>query len=83
MIWDGEERRNGKSTDHDLLTRIDVNLSNFIKAFDNHIIDDDIRFNDLKEQLKENNKNIQFLNNRYWMIIGALILVEIILRFIK
>ena len=81
--WDGNERRNGKSLDHDLLTKIDANLTNFLKNFDNHVIDDDVRFKAFNVLLVENNKKWEFLNNRYWMVVGALVLIEVISKFWK
>lgn len=46
MSWDGEERRS-ESRDHDLLTKIDANLSNFMSRFDEHKQSDKEDFNRL------------------------------------
>ena len=81
--YNGPDRRNGKSEDHDLLIKIDTNLSNFMKSFDNHTIEDDMKFKITNENLKDANKKIEFLNNRYWMVVGALLLIEVIARFFK
>ena len=44
--WDGRERR-GENRDHDLLTKIDTNLSNFMSRFEEHKKDDEEHFNRL------------------------------------
>lgn len=38
--WNGENRRNNDRNQHDTLIRIDVNLSNFMKRFDEHVKND-------------------------------------------
>lgn len=44
MSWDGIERRKMNQEDHDLLTRIDNNLTTFMKRFDEHEKLDNRRF---------------------------------------
>ena len=49
MEWDGGERRMN-NRDHDLLTKIDANLSNFMRRFDDHIRDDHEQFETIKKK---------------------------------
>ena len=44
--WDGEERRS-TTRDHDLLTKIDANLSNFMSRFEEHKKEDGEHFDRL------------------------------------
>lgn len=55
--WGGEERRKSVR-DHDVLTRIDANLSNFLNRFEVHINEDANQFKELKEEVKSNQKYI-------------------------
>lgn len=50
--WEGEERRD-KERDHDVLTRIDANLSNFMRRFDDHVEDDMGKFKRLTDDVSE------------------------------
>lgn len=52
MSWDGKtERRQMGQEDHDLLTRIDANLSNHIDNMNNHVTDDSEHFNKLDKDV--------------------------------
>lgn len=48
--WDGKDRRRDpiRGDDHDLLTKIDANLSNFMRRFDDHTAEDSKSFDKLK-----------------------------------
>lgn len=83
MTWDGQERRGGNSADHDLLTKIDVNLTNFmekyadhIRRFDSHILEDNKKFLEIEKQLNAVQKVL-------WSAAGVIIFVEFIVRLIK
>lgn len=75
MVWEGDERRQkprpSGCDDHDLLTRIDVNLSNFMKRFDQHEELDDKRFDGLF-------KRTSGLQKFMWLLMGAFILLELV-----
>ena len=49
--WDGNDRRRNNSEDHDLLIKIDNNLSNHIELVQTHIEDDKEKFNKLDADL--------------------------------
>ena len=74
--WDGKERRNGSQMDHDLLTKIDVNLSNFLKQFEQHIVDD-------KNGFVEHDKRIKNLEKVFWCGVGVLFVLEVFFKFLK
>lgn len=74
--WDGKERRNGSREDHDLLTRIDVNLTNFMNKFDKHVIED-------KEGFMEHDKRIKNLEKVFWCGVGVLFVLEIVIKVMR
>lgn len=76
MNWDGDERRTNGKKDHDLLIKIDSNLTNFIHNFDNHIKADE-------ESFKSQDGRIKSLEKAYWMGVGIIVIVEFVTRFIK
>lgn len=71
--WDGDERRKFDRTDHDVLTRIDVNLSNFMKRFDEHVLEDNGHFDRLYKKTSATNKYI-------WMAMGGMTVIIFILE---
>lgn len=57
--WEGIERRKvTTNAGHDLLTRIDANLSNHIKLVETHIEDDKIEFGKINNKLEWQQKLI-------------------------
>lgn len=50
-MYDGPERRHVNPHDHDLLTRIDANLSNHISLVETHIQDDKTHFKKIDDDL--------------------------------
>ena len=80
MTWDGRDRRhkdrpNGNG-DHDLLTRIDANLSNFMQRFDAHEELDDKRFSGLF-------KRTDSLQRFMWLLMGAFAIIQFLATAIK
>ena len=80
MAWDGDERRrkgrpNGNG-DHDVLIRIDANLSNFMKRFDSHEVLDDRRFDGLF-------KRTAGLQRFMWLLMGAFAIIQFLASAIK
>jgi len=80
MTWQGdnrrkEERPNG-GKDHDLLIRIDQNLSNFMIRFNDHVEDDQSNF----ETLYKRTGNLQKF---MWLLLGALSILEVAIRFME
>ena len=70
MTWDGKERRGmGDQKDHDLLTRIDVNLTSFMERFASHETKDDKRFN--------------YLEKLAYGGVGVFVFIEVVSKFIK
>lgn len=74
MTWDGKDRRN--HNDHDLLTRIDTNLINFMESFRKHEEDDCGRFDNI-------HKRLVTIERMCYGIGGVFIFVEFISRMIK
>jgi len=74
--WDGRERRNGVGKDHDLLTRIDANLINFLIEFKSHVIDDNKNF-------EEHDKRIKSLEKVFWCGVGVVLVLQVLLKFIR
>ena len=72
--WDGKDRRQD-SKDHDLLTRIDANLRNFIDRFGEHILDDNKRF-------KEHSEKIEFQQKVFYGCLGVVVFIEFISKFV-
>ena len=74
--WDGKtERRNG-GDHHDLLIRIDTNLNNFIKRFDDHEKEDDSKFEKM-------DRKVSIMERGFYAVGGVIIFIEIIYKFIK
>lgn len=73
-MYDGKERREG-SRDHDLLTKIDEKLSNFLSRFEEHTEDDKNNFDDIKNRLSRAERFI-------YIGIGGLIVLEFVLKII-
>lgn len=75
MTWNGEERR-GENRDHDMLTRIDANLSNFMSRFDEHTVSDKEHF----DRLYKKTANLQkFL----YIAMGAFTSFQVCLGLVK
>ena len=51
--WDGIERR-VRMKDHDLLTKIDVSITNFVQRFEDHASKDKEEFNEMKSKMEKN-----------------------------
>ena len=73
--WNGDERRS-KSLDHDLLIRIDSNLSNFMRVFAVHEKKDDETFAEIDRRLKT-------LEKVFYGVSGIFVFVQILSKFIK
>lgn len=74
--WNEEERRQKERDDHDLLTKIDVNLSNFMRRFDEHSESDKEHF----DRIYRKTSNLQkFL----YMAMGAFAAVETYFKVFK
>ena len=79
MTWDGQERRKGTSVsteDHDLLTRMDVNVNNLLEKFDTHIKTS----NDIHKNL---DNRVSFHDKIIWGGLGILAFLQIIFKAIK
>ena len=73
-FYDGE--RNTNNTDHDTLTRIDTNLSNFMAKFDKHEEED-------KAEFAVHEKRINNLEKIYGIGIAVLVVFEVVMKWIK
>ena len=72
MDWHGEERRN-PDNDHDVLTRIDANLSNFMRQFDAHAKEDLEYFHKLNARIEKAEKFI-------YIALGGIAVLEFVLK---
>lgn len=72
MVWDGIERRDKGGSDHDVLIRIDANLKNFLENFHAHVEED-------KNNFDNQGKRIWKLEKAYWIGVGIIIVVNILL----
>ncbi len=64
-----------KEDDHDILIRIDENLKNLIDNFNAHTKDDDLKFKDIGDR-------VGFLEDRYWVSVGAIIVIQIVIGWV-
>ena len=76
MPWDGTERRKMSQDDHDLLTRIDANLLNFMDSFHAHIKEDEKLFSQLKKKTDNHDKFI-------WGVIAIVGAIEFVFKLLK
>ena len=76
--WDGNERRKDDMSqeERDLLIRIDTNLKNLVDKFTEHIDADNMNFS--KQSI-----DIEWLKKTTYMGLGALIIINVILKFLK
>lgn len=70
-MWNGEDRRESK--DHDLLTRIDANLTNFMSEFKDHTAED-------KKSFEEIRKEQDVIKKYLYLFLGGLIVFEFVLK---
>ena len=78
MTWDGIDRRKNymNGEDHDLLIKINQNTENLLMNFQHHVIQD-------ASDLKETKLRISGLERIVWMGMGALAVLNIILKMVK
>ena len=74
--WDGRERRRGIGEDHDLLIEIARDLKHLVAWSRDHEIMDAARF-------LEANKEIAFLRKIAYGVIGVVVFVEFVIKFVK
>ena len=72
--YDGEERRS-RDRDHDVLTRIDVNLSNFMSRFKEHVKGNNDDFISVKTRLGR-------VEKWFWMGLGAFVVLQFLFKII-
>ena len=72
--WDGKERRQNQS-DHDILIRIDANLKTHLSKCDEKCRENEKHFD-------KHSKRIGTLEKAYWVGIGAIAVIQIILKFL-
>lgn len=73
MEWDGQERR---KNNNDLIIEIHTDLRHMVKNFDNHVKEDSEKFNNI-------NGKIDFQQKIIYGMMGALVIVEFILKVMK
>lgn len=66
--WNGNERRSSVS-DHDILLKIDANLDSFMKQFEEHKKEDNIRFDKL-------DKRTGWIEKCVYMASGVIVFIE-------
>lgn len=62
--------------ERDLLIRVDENIQHLVSTFKDHLQSD-------KEQFKDHNDSIKFLQKMVFLGIGGLTVITFILKFIK
>ena len=72
----GPERRRNGSKDHDLLTRIDANLTNFMVNFQRHVEED-------AKQFKSQSDKLEFHQKIVYGGMGIVAAFEVWARFAK
>ena len=72
--WDGKERRSNR-TDHDLLTTIDANLTNFLNNCEKQCEDN-------KDHFGKHSKRIGILEKAYWLVLGVVVAAQFALRYL-
>lgn len=75
MDWDGNERRHDTS-DHDILIRMETKLTNFLDNCAKQCKDNENHF-------EKHSKRITTLEKAYWIAIGVIAVLQVILRFVK
>ena len=73
MLHENEDRRK-TGADHDLLIRIDQNLTNFIQQFNEHEDKD-------KEKFDSHSKRIMILERAFWCSVGAFAVGKAVFSF--
>ena len=76
MNYEGTERRVNKRYEHDLLIRIDANLTNFLDRFEKHEKADN-------EIYVGFGKRISLLEKAVWTFIGAVTLFAFVLKIMN
>jgi hypothetical protein len=84
MTWDGKDRRreerSSEDNAHDTLIRIDTNLSNFMKRYEDHLLAHKEDMEKIDKNIKEVEKRTLRLEKWIWMAAGAITVLEIILK---
>lgn len=82
--WEGTDRRkNDHREDHDVLTRIDVNLSNFMRRFEDHTKEDIECFKTEDAKLEKISGRLWTVEKWMWVAIGGFSVLEFILKYWK
>lgn len=74
-MWEGKDRRM-TTNDHDVLTRIDANLSNHMRRFDNHATEFSAHILKDAADFKEMNLKMDNINRFIWMSLGAAVVIQ-------
>lgn len=84
MVWDGIDRRHddSRSGDHDVLTRIDANLSNFMRRFDDHTQDDIKNFTKIDVKANVIEERIGRLEKALWVAVGGATIIFGVLKLV-
>lgn len=83
--WDGKDRRKDNArhnNDHDVLTRIDANLSNFMRRFDDHAAEDVNNFTGINNKADKIEDRLSKVEKVMWTAIGGGALLAGILKFV-
>lgn len=79
--WDGNERRR-ISREHDLLIRMDQNLSNHMKRVEEHFDDDKESFSKINENVEKLGIRTGRLENLWARIAGGLAVLIFLVEFL-
>ena len=76
MTWDGRERRKMNTDDHDLLIKIDANLSNHFEVMETHMLDDKVAF-------KKINEDMEWVKKVLYGGVGIIIFIELLAKVVN
>ncbi len=87
MEWEGKDRRRSERPEsqdmHDTLIRIDANLSNFMKRFEDHSEEDSENFEKTDKRIEKITEVQEDLRKYVWIGIGGLAVLQFIIIFLK
>ena len=81
--WDGKERRVNNNADHDLLTRIDTNLDNYLNQFKEHKGEFSVHLEDDKGNFGKIDKELTTIQKFIWVATGIIVCIEFFSRIIR
>ena len=76
MTWDNIERRKMSTEDHDLLIKIDANLTNHFETLNSHLVDD-------KTSFKKITDDMDWVKRVLYGCVGVVVFIELFSKVVK